>query len=144
VFETGNLGDVDHRQFDYVKTFQYPDHLFFYSTKSLEHLLGRTGFELRRLYRYSLVPGAWQAKQLRRLAGLVASARTGSGTAPAAAERATGTAPPRTSRSTLGNVARTALDLSAFGSRLTIGAMRRNPRELQTLVVVARKTGAPA
>lgn len=55
VFETGNLGDVDHRYFKYYDRFQYPDHLFFFSTKNLEDLLDQTGFKLIKIHRYEII-----------------------------------------------------------------------------------------
>lgn len=55
VFETGNLGDVDHKHFKKYARFQYPDHLFFFSTKNLEDLLELAGFELLHIHRYSIV-----------------------------------------------------------------------------------------
>jgi len=56
IFETGNLGDVDYKYFKYIPSFQYPDHLFFFSNKSIRILLERTGFELIKKYNYSILP----------------------------------------------------------------------------------------
>lgn len=56
VFETGNLGDVDRSYFKHIKRFQYPDHLFFFSTDNLVELLEEAGFELVKIYRYSILP----------------------------------------------------------------------------------------
>jgi SAM-dependent methyltransferase len=56
VFETGNLGDVDKLYFKYFQRFQYPDHLFSFSTDSLSKLLDRTGFEVLKIYRYAILP----------------------------------------------------------------------------------------
>lgn len=56
VFETGNLGDVDYKYFKYFHHFSLPDHLFFFSTRNLRDLLQKTGFELIRIYRYSIMP----------------------------------------------------------------------------------------
>jgi SAM-dependent methyltransferase len=56
IFETGNLGDVDQLYFKYFQRFQYPDHLFSFSTDSLSKLLDRTGFEVLEIYRYSIMP----------------------------------------------------------------------------------------
>ncbi len=56
VFETGNIGDIDTRYYKEFTRFQYPDHLFFFSEKNLEHLLTMTGFKLVKIYRYSIVP----------------------------------------------------------------------------------------
>lgn len=56
IFETGNLGEVDVANLRYVKYFQYPDHLFFFNPKNLETLLEMAGFEVVRIYRYSIFP----------------------------------------------------------------------------------------
>ena len=44
VFETGNIADVDEKYYSYFSQFSYPDHLFFFGERSIETLLGRTGF----------------------------------------------------------------------------------------------------
>lgn len=56
VFETGNLGDVNKTYFKYYPKFQYPDHLFFFSEKNIKTLLNETGFELVKIYSYSILP----------------------------------------------------------------------------------------
>jgi SAM-dependent methyltransferase len=52
MFETGNLGDVRIDRLSWVPRFQYPDHLFFFSTDNIRELL--SGFELLDIHRYSL------------------------------------------------------------------------------------------
>ena len=56
VFETGNLGDVDRSYFKHIKRFQYPEHLFFFSTDNLVELLAFADFQLVKIYRYSILP----------------------------------------------------------------------------------------
>ena len=56
VFETGNYGDVKEKYYRFVTRFGYPGHLFFFSENSLKELLGRTGFEFTKIYRYSRLP----------------------------------------------------------------------------------------
>lgn len=56
VFETGNFGDMGKAYFRYIKRFQYPDHLFFFSTANLHTLLEQSGFEIEGIYRYSIMP----------------------------------------------------------------------------------------
>lgn len=56
VFETGNLGDVKEEYLETITKFDYPDHLFFFSEKSLKQLLELTGFGLMKIYKYSLLP----------------------------------------------------------------------------------------
>jgi len=56
MFETGNIGDVNPSYFNLFSSFQYPDHLFFFSEQTISKLLEKTGFELVGFYRYSIVP----------------------------------------------------------------------------------------
>jgi hypothetical protein len=56
IFETGNLAEVDQAYYKYIERFQYPDHLFFFSVENLRKLLDITGFNVLRIYRYSIVP----------------------------------------------------------------------------------------
>jgi len=56
IFETGNLGEVNHKYLKLFHRFSYPDHLFFFSTDNLRDLLERTGFNFVKIYRYSLMP----------------------------------------------------------------------------------------
>ena len=132
IFETGNLADVDHRHLAPIRSFQYPDHLFFYGDRSLRLLLDQTGFELVHLYRYSILPERWLRA---RLTGLV---RSGG----AAGEPAASHGPPATgsgARATAAMAARQALDLIYYGLHLTVGAMPVAADVPQTLIVVARK-----
>jgi hypothetical protein len=69
IFETGNLGEVDQKYFKYFQRFQYPDHLFFFSTGNLVSLLEKTGFDLVKIYRYAILP---QLKAMNALAALAA------------------------------------------------------------------------
>ena len=55
-FETGNFAEVDSDYYRYIRTFMYPDHLFFFGLKNLEMLLHRTGFEMVFAKRYSVLP----------------------------------------------------------------------------------------
>ncbi|HYA96122.1 MAG TPA: hypothetical protein VEC95_07595 [Terriglobales bacterium] len=54
LFETGNFGDVRLDRLALVPRFQYPDHLFFFSTDNITRLLSLSGFELLDMHRYSL------------------------------------------------------------------------------------------
>ena len=70
MFETGNYGDMDKRYYSNIPRFQYPDHLFFFSTQNLEALLQRSGFELLEIHRFSILPYMRLRAYARRLAGL--------------------------------------------------------------------------
>ncbi|MGV8073611.1 MAG: class I SAM-dependent methyltransferase [Syntrophobacteraceae bacterium] len=67
IFETGNLGEVDQVYFKYFPLFQYPDHLFFFTADNLVDLLGKTGFDFVKIYRYSVLP---QIKVMKSLSGI--------------------------------------------------------------------------
>jgi 2-polyprenyl-3-methyl-5-hydroxy-6-metoxy-1,4-benzoquinol methylase len=56
IFETGNLSDVHSRYFSLFKSFQYPDHLFFFGEENIKQLLDRTDFAFKKIYCYSIVP----------------------------------------------------------------------------------------
>lgn len=56
IFETGNFGDVDRSYFKHIQRFQYPDHLFFFSTDNLIELLEKANFQLVKIHRYSILP----------------------------------------------------------------------------------------
>lgn len=64
IFETGNFGDVDIKYFKYFTKFQYPDHLFFFGEENLKMLLEQTGFELIKIYKYSILPQLFFRKLL--------------------------------------------------------------------------------
>lgn len=138
IFETGNLGDVDHGEFRRIRTFQYPDHLFFYSERSILALLRETGFEHVKTYRYSRLPEQLIRTQIWRVT------RRSRGQA-----RADGDGAPEVDKpspdmdhdmpSKGGRLARDALDLGLFGLRVTVGRLVVRRDVLQSLIVVARK-----
>ncbi len=138
VFETGNLADVDHRYLRLVRSFQYPDHLFFYGDRSLDLLLEQTGFERVATHRRSILAD----RLIRAAIGRVAAAarrragdRPGDGGTPGPGPQGAAASPP----STAGQAARAALDLFYHGLHETAGRLPAGPRTPQTLVVVARR-----
>jgi SAM-dependent methyltransferase len=54
-FETGNGGDLSHRWLRFIGHLQYPQHLFLFSKKNIEQLCTQTGFEIIRIYQYSIL-----------------------------------------------------------------------------------------
>jgi hypothetical protein len=149
VFETGFLGEEKYlRQFG---TFQYPDHLFFFSEESLRLLLERTGFRLVRLYRYSILP---QKRILRMLSFLrAAAAKRPRASARAEAEHPRGPRPREADaqgrpgrRKGPGAAARAVLASAyrRFRHALRYGIGRIAPKKgrPQTVIVVAVRTGA--
>jgi 2-polyprenyl-3-methyl-5-hydroxy-6-metoxy-1,4-benzoquinol methylase len=144
VFETGNFGDIDHRYFAHVRSFQYPDHLFFYSERSLHELLRRTGYEHVHTYRFSTRPEQLLRSGIRRTMGLMRRGRADT-TENGASEPAPDRAPPEPATATVpsraGILARDALDVTYYGIRHTLGAVTARARDPQTLTVVARTIG---
>ncbi|MBZ5671853.1 MAG: class I SAM-dependent methyltransferase [Acidobacteriia bacterium] len=67
IFETGNMGDVRPDRLAMVPQFQYPDHLFFFSTRNIESLLQLSGFHPVRQFRFSTVPELLLRQVLSRL-----------------------------------------------------------------------------
>lgn len=55
IFETGNIAEVDPGFFKHYDLFQYPEHLFFFGENNLKDLLTRTGFQLQKLFRFSIL-----------------------------------------------------------------------------------------
>jgi SAM-dependent methyltransferase len=53
-FETGNGGDLSQRWLDFIGRLQYPQHLFLFSKKNVEQLCTETGFEIIKMYQYSI------------------------------------------------------------------------------------------
>jgi SAM-dependent methyltransferase len=132
VFETGNGGDTDHKYFRHFKSFQYPDHLFFYSIRSLDALLQQTGFARVHTYRYSILPEMVLHTQLRHLVRRLRS-RSGSEIA---------TPSNHSSAHASGGVAQTArnaLDYVSYSLRYSVGALATDDGHPQSLIVVARK-----
>jgi len=120
LFETGNFGEVRVDRLALVPRFQYPDHLFFFSSGNITGLLALSGFELLHVYRYSL-----GADLLRwRLAALV---RRGEDVRAGGAQEA---------------VAReSALKARiAFFARYRMGSLFPRRGRHQTVIVVARKS----
>lgn len=56
VFETGNVGEIGKSWTFFIKTVWIPEHLFLFSTKSVQKILYLSGFELVRYRYYSIVP----------------------------------------------------------------------------------------
>ena len=132
VFETGNGGDIDAKYFKLIKTFQYPDHLFFFSERNIRSLLESTGFELLRSFKYSLVPQI-------HLIDLVATVM---GEKPRASDLrptlASASAPKITKRAG-GTLAKNIYAWLAYFLRYKVGSLAPKKGRPQTIVFVARK-----
>ena len=134
VFETGNLGDVDRSYFKHVKVFQLPDHLFFFSDRSIDELLRRTGFTRVATRQYSILPQLAVISALRKLRGL----GTGSPSVRAGASRS-GEPAGSSSRTAIARFLRTTVAFAMFGVRYGIGALAPKRGRPQTVVIVASK-----
>jgi 2-polyprenyl-3-methyl-5-hydroxy-6-metoxy-1,4-benzoquinol methylase len=136
IFETGNLADVEHRYLKLIKSFQYPDHLFFYGERSLRALLEQTGFSHIHTYRWSVLPQLLLRSQIGRV-----RKRTAIGAGGAESEGAERVVRPVSGgrRRSGEEAARQALDLLYHGLQLSIGRIPVGGRVPQTLLVVARK-----
>jgi SAM-dependent methyltransferase len=132
IFETGNLADVEHRYLKLIKSFQYPDHLYFYGERSLHRLLEQTGFSLLHTYRWSVLPQFWLRSQIGRLR------RTSTGAGGEAVESDMRPAPAGR-WGTGGEAARQALDLLYHGLQLSAGRIPVSGQVPQTLLVIARR-----
>lgn len=139
VFETGNLGDVDERGLRKIKTFQYPDHLFFYSERALRALLQRTGFAWETIARYGLGP---QEACERALAALRARLRPVRRHADKPAQPAAPVAEIPALPVETGGLKQALKDLQqalSYTARYPLGAWAARAGKPQTVIVVARK-----
>ena len=137
-FETGNVADIDEQYLRLFSEFQLPDHLFFFGERHLTELLQRTGFELLRVERYSIVPqlrimGAVDGfidsiAPLKRARKRDEAAKTQQLASGGAAHRSAGRALPRNAYNYLYYVA-----------RYKIGRVVPMKCRPQTIIVVARK-----
>jgi SAM-dependent methyltransferase len=118
LFETGNFGDVRVDRLANVPRFQYPDHLFFFSSGNIVRLLALSDFELLRVYRYSLGADLLRWK----LASLLPSHNDGR----PGSEQAVARESALKSR-------------IAFFARYRLGALFPRRGRHQTVIVVARK-----
>jgi SAM-dependent methyltransferase len=145
VFETGNLGDVDHRYFGAIEKFQYPDHLFFFSTGNIEALLEATGFELVAVHRYAILPDLWTSRArgaLRRAARRLLRGKQREhvpGAGPEPTDRQPATPPARARAAGPLGWAKAADQYLNYVIRYRIGRLMPRGDRPQTLIFVARK-----
>ena len=126
VFETGNFGDVEQRHHHLVERWQYPDHLYFFSRRSLANLAAAAGFEIEEVREYS------RAIEMR-LGNLLKSARS-------AAKRsgASSGARQRTLKSRLVALARNVKHAVDFVLIYWVGAILPKGGRPQTVIAVLR------
>ena len=121
IFETGNMGDVRADRLKQILLFQYPDHLFFFSTRNIESLLQLANFHMLGVARHSIVPEMWMNKVLSSLRGEKISAnRSANG------------------NGTKGRPTSAAAAQVRFSIRYRLGALMPIQDHHQTMVVVAK------
>ncbi len=129
VFETGNIGNIDKKYYDLFPAFQYPDHLFFFTEENLQVLLSQTGFELVKVYRYSIVPQLWFQKLLKKIFGSKNQKKE--------------EAPPTSQKELSNNLAPSMLKKMYYRLlyflRYQLGACMPKYKRPQTLIVIAKR-----
>lgn len=135
VFETGNIGDIEDKYFECFESFQYPDHLFFYSTENVKYLLDTSGFELVCLHRFSLMPQFRFRRLMSTIKHLAGKKYTGNKALVNAVE--TEQQVPARSRTTRLRV--NLMEYVHFLLRYKVGRWFTEAGQPQTLIVVARK-----
>jgi SAM-dependent methyltransferase len=143
VFETGNIAEIDERYYPLFSSFQYPEHLFFFGERSIRALLSRTGFECVAIHRYSIT-GYLQVKKLLRRCERAVESPPPAQTAPLGA--APQSSPPRSlvppasgPKQRLRNLWHTLEFLVKYNTGWISPRLRRDSRNPQTLLVIARK-----
>ena len=146
IFETGNFGEVDPIHFKRIRRFQYPDHIFFFSTANLLRLLEETGFEFVRLYRYSIVPEFLILRILSAAKDLTRSAVGKSGYKPVLSSKESPlkylpTAVPDSvhSPSAFKEIVRNTASYINYVFRYQVGRIAPKAGRPQTLIVIAKK-----
>lgn len=132
VFETGNFGDVEQRHHHLVERWQYPDHLYFFSRRSLANLATAAGFEIEEMREYS------RAMELR-VGNLLKPARTA-----AKGSAGSGGARQRTLKSNLVALAMNVKHIADFVLIYWIGAILPKAGRPQTVIAVLRVTAENA
>ena len=139
VFETGNIGDMRLRDFRLFRRFQYPDHLFFFSTRNISQLLESTGFELLEIHRYVILPELllerWR-RSIRKWFRGRSGRHPGAGQAP---EVQRAHLPTHLGKGGLLQRLKTADQYVNYLVRYGLGRIYPKGRRPQTMVIVARK-----
>ncbi len=123
VFETGNIAEINKDYFPAFTSFQYPDHLFFFSEHSIKLLLEKTGFELLAIHRYNILP------QLKLLKWLHKPKQ------PSTSAQSTQTQ----KNSFIKNAIKNGYYLGSYCLRYKLGAWLPKSERPQTMIVMARK-----
>ncbi|MCX7017131.1 MAG: class I SAM-dependent methyltransferase [Candidatus Sumerlaeota bacterium] len=131
VFETGNFAEVAERRYRRIQPFQYPDHLFFFGARHIGDLLDRTGFDVKRVFRYSVLPEYMVAHIVKGIRDWVRRQRGRSASA--------GRREPLRERPRAGGILRAGWDILNYLLRYEVGYVAPKTGRPQSLIVVARK-----
>ena len=144
VFETGN-SDFDARYEGLFRSLQLPDHLFTFSEVSLKKLLEQTGFELEKIYEYSIVPQLMFLLATRRIMAIVrresprqntkAGKRHNNIQTPLDKEVKPGTNKSRFPIS----LAKNTINYFSYTLRYKVGAIAPQKRRPRTMLIIAHK-----
>jgi len=140
VFETGNFGDVKEEYYKFVVNFQYPDHLFFFSDNNLKKLLGLTGFEFIKIYRYSILPQLMIFKMLKKIIKSKEKTRNIDKTQSITGVLSSNISNPKISRFSFKQLIKNAYTYFFYFIRYKIGYVMPKKGRPQTVIVIARKS----
>jgi 2-polyprenyl-3-methyl-5-hydroxy-6-metoxy-1,4-benzoquinol methylase len=142
VFETGNFGDVDYDYYKYVSTFQYPDHLFYFSENGLMKLLEQTGFNLVKIYNYSILPQLIVQKYLKSIISMAESFQIKNTQGDNISSDVNNKdIQGHNSKSELKQLARNAYWYLSYLLRYKVGSICSKEGRPQTIIVIAQKRG---
>ena len=144
VFETGN-SDFDARYKSLFRSFQLPDHLFTFSEVSLKKLLEQTGFELEKIYEYSIVPQLMFLLATRRIMAIVRRGTPRQNTNVSNQHNNIQTPPDKQLKTSTnkGNFpisfAKNAINYFSYTLRYKVGAIAPQKRRPRTMLIIAHK-----
>ena len=145
MFETGN-GDFEDKYLSAFSSFQYPDHLFFFSEKNIRDLLALTGFELLAIYRWSILPQLAAIKLLRRLRsvkaflGMNRKVPVQPGDRESSSPESPALSSGGTAKKRLWTIMGKGIEIMLYILRYKVGYIYPRERRPYTLIVVARKS----
>lgn len=128
VFETGNIADIEAKQYKKFTAFQYPDHLFFFGESTLKQLLADNKFNVLACYRYAIT---LNLKVVQLTAYLSATKST--------SVQAQITQLQKNSEYSVKKMLRNLYHTLLFFTRYKLGALLPKERKPQTVIIIAQK-----
>ncbi len=135
MFETGN-GDFDEKYLSAFTSFQYPDHLFFFSEKNIRDLLALTGFELVGIYKWSILPQLTAKKLLSKFYNPPTQAGKSESSHRPTRARSTSKG---TVKKNLSTIPQRIFEVLSYILRYKVGYLYPKEKMPYTMIVVARK-----